>query len=138
HPNCSKTLFLRCSSAAPAEAIRRGGPKALRDGGAARCGCTQRPVRRVLGIRERTLGSDRPNTATTLNNLARLHYRQGRYEQAEPLYQRALAIWKRSLGPDHPYTAAARRNYAMLLRQLVGRLKRSRWNRACDGKAKWF
>jgi tetratricopeptide (TPR) repeat protein len=33
--------------------------------------------------------------------LANLYRRQGRYSEAEPLYQRALAAYERALGPDH-------------------------------------
>ena len=29
-------------------------------------------------------------------------YRQGRYAEAEPLYQRSLAFREKALGPDHP------------------------------------
>ncbi len=38
--------------------------------------------------------------ATSLNNLAELYRAQGKYEQAEPLYQRALAIRE---GPIHTW-----------------------------------
>ena len=48
--------------------------------------------KRALEIRERVLGPDHPDTATSLNNLAILYDNQGRYEEAEPLYKRALEI----------------------------------------------
>jgi tetratricopeptide (TPR) repeat protein len=38
----------------------------------------------------------------SLHNLASLYWAQGRYREAEPLFQRALAIRERVLGPDHP------------------------------------
>jgi tetratricopeptide (TPR) repeat protein len=47
-----------------------------------------------------------------------LYYNQGKYEQAEPLYQRALAIWEKTLPPDHPYIALALENYADLLQKM--------------------
>jgi tetratricopeptide (TPR) repeat protein len=50
---------------------------------------------------------------TRPNNLAGLYRAQGRYSEAEPLYQRALAIAEHRLGPDHPYVAA-------ILNNLVG------------------
>ena len=31
-----------------------------------------------------------------------LYYAQGRYAEAQPLYERALAICEQALGPDHP------------------------------------
>jgi tetratricopeptide (TPR) repeat protein len=54
--------------------------------------------------------------ANGLNNLAALYRDQGRYAEAEPLYQRALAIWEEALGPEHPNVATALENYAALLR----------------------
>jgi len=58
---------------------------------------------RALDIREKILGPEHRDTATTLNQLAVLYWRQGKYEQAEPLLQRALAI-SEILGPEHPST----------------------------------
>ncbi|MDA2913832.1 tetratricopeptide repeat protein [Acidobacteriia bacterium AH_259_A11_L15] len=42
---------------------------------------------------------------------------QGKYPEAEPLYQRALAIWEKALGPEHPFVAQGLENYAVLLRK---------------------
>ena len=36
-----------------------------------------------------------------------LYDRQGRYDEAEPLYDRCLAIRKEMLGPEHPEVALA-------------------------------
>ena len=51
------------------------------------------------GIREKALGPEHPDVATSLNNLAWLYEHNGQYAKAEPLY-RALAIeekaWARS------------------------------------------
>jgi hypothetical protein len=41
---------------------------------------------RALAIREKALGNYHPYTATSLDSLASLYGRQGRYEEAEPLY----------------------------------------------------
>ncbi|MDI9408094.1 MAG: tetratricopeptide repeat protein [Candidatus Pacebacteria bacterium] len=60
-------------------------------------------------------GSDHPDTATSLNNLAFLLNSKGVYETAEPLYRRALAIYEAKLGPDHPDTASSLNNLAILL-----------------------
>ena len=43
--------------------------------------------------------------AHPLNRLANLYWQQGKYVEAEPLYQRALALREQRLGPDHPDTA---------------------------------
>src|SRR6516164_9748661 len=39
---------------------------------------------------------------------------QGRYTEAEPLYQQALAIREKALGQDHPDVAASLNNLAVL------------------------
>ncbi len=59
-------------------------------------------------------GPDDPRLATTLNNLAALYDTQGRYAEAEPLYQQALAIREKALGPAHPEVAQSLNNLAAL------------------------
>lgn len=71
-------------------------------------------AQRALAIREKTLGPDDPDTATSLNNLAEVYSLIGAYDKAEPLYQRALTIREKALGPDHPDTAASLNGLAML------------------------
>jgi tetratricopeptide (TPR) repeat protein len=56
--------------------------------------------------------------ATSLNNLALVYQAQGRYADAEPLYERALAIKEEALGPDHPEVAVTCENMAELYRQI--------------------
>ncbi|CAM9843341.1 unnamed protein product, partial [Ectocarpus sp. 13 AM-2016] len=41
---------------------------------------------------------------------------QGKYSEAEPLYERSLAIRQKALGFDHPDVAQSLNNYAELLR----------------------
>ena len=72
------------------------------------------PLERALGIREKTLGPEHLDAATSFNNLALLYDHQGRYEQAEPLYQRALGILEKALGPEHSDVATSLNNLAML------------------------
>ena len=71
---------------------------------------------RALRIHEQVQGPEHPETATTLHELARLYLNQGKYEQAEPLYQRALRIHEQVQGPEHPETAITVQSYAYLLR----------------------
>jgi hypothetical protein len=47
----------------------------------------------VLSMVERVLGPEHPDTLVSVNNLAELYRRQGRYTEAEPLYQRAWSEW---------------------------------------------
>lgn len=67
---------------------------------------------RVLEIREKILGSDHPDVAAALNNLAALYERKGDLSRAEPLYQRVLTIREKALGPDHPDVAKSLINLA--------------------------
>jgi tetratricopeptide (TPR) repeat protein len=71
--------------------------------------------RRALAIWEKSLGSDHPQVATGLNNLALLLKATNRLAEAEPLYRRALAIGETSYGPDHPDVAVRLNNLAQLL-----------------------
>jgi len=68
----------------------------------------------ALRLRERALGPDHPDVASSLNNLAALYQAMGAYSQVEPLYQRALKIVEARLGPDHPYVATSLNNLAAL------------------------
>ncbi len=65
---------------------------------------------------------EHPEIADTLHNLADLYGAQGKYEQAEPLYQRALAIREQVLGPEHPATAHTLKSLAEL-RSVISRDK---------------
>ena len=67
-----------------------------------------------LAIREKVLGPDHPDVAVSLNNLGVLYQNQGRYDDAEPLYQRALEIREKVLGPDHPDVAMSLDSLGML------------------------
>ena len=63
------------------------------------------------------VGPEHPDVAASLNNLAVLYDDQGKYAQAEPLYQRALAIVEKALGPEHPHVATSLETYAIMLRE---------------------
>lgn len=60
------------------------------------------------------------DTAKDAATLGWLCKKQGKYEQAEPLYVRALAIYEQQLGTAHPHTQVIRGNYASL-RHTTGR-----------------
>merc|ERR1712165_23628 len=65
-------------------------------------------------IREKTLGENHPAVAATLNNLAVLYGKRGKYKDAEPLCKRALEIREKVLGSDHPDVAKQLNNLALL------------------------
>ena len=71
-----------------------------------------------MAIFEKALGPEHPRVANSLNILALLYAAQGKYAEAEPLYQRALAIAEKALGPEHPDVALTLENYAGLLRKM--------------------
>ena len=66
-------------------------------------------------------GTDSPEHALALNNLAHLLQATNRLAEAEPLMRRALAIDEKSFGPDHPNVAIGLNNLAQLL-QATNRL----------------
>ena len=77
---------------------------------------TLRPSRSTsahLVIEEKIQGSDGPDVATILNNLANLYYSQRQYAAAEPLYKRSLAIQEKILGPENPQVATVLNNLAV-------------------------
>ncbi|CAM9701826.1 unnamed protein product, partial [Chrysoparadoxa australica] len=69
----------------------------------------------TLAVKEKALGVDHPDYATTLHNLARLLHYQGKYAAAEPLYRGVLAVREKALGVDHPKYASTLNNLAGLL-----------------------
>merc|ERR1712079_848626 len=68
--------------------------------------------KRALEIREKVLGSEHPDVAKQLNNLALLCQNQGKYEEVEKYYQRASAIYESKLGQDDPNVAKTKNNLA--------------------------
>ncbi|MEH2269840.1 MAG: tetratricopeptide repeat protein [Nostoc sp.] len=73
-------------------------------------------LRQCVKIAENRLGSEHPDIATSLNNLAALHKSTGRYSEAESPYKKALELTKRLLGDDHPIVATSLNNLAELYR----------------------
>ncbi len=67
---------------------------------------------------EEASGADHPDTATALNNLATLRWRQGRFAQAEALLRRAADIREKSLGPEHPDVASSLNELALVCHDL--------------------
>ena len=55
---------------------------------------------------------------------------QGKYDEAEPLYERSQAIDEKVLGPEHPDVAQSLNNRAVLLQNQV-RAVRIFWEISC-------
>jgi class 3 adenylate cyclase/tetratricopeptide (TPR) repeat protein len=66
----------------------------------------------ALAIREKILGPDHLDVATSLTNLAIVCGEQGRQDEALQLFARALAIREKALGPDHNLVANSLSNLA--------------------------
>lgn len=71
-------------------------------------------LQQALVLREQQLGTEHPDTATSLNNLGILYYREEMYMKAEPLYNRALAIRAKQFGLRHLDTATVMNNLGNL------------------------
>ncbi len=71
----------------------------------------------MLEIDAKTIGTEHPEYAMHLGNLALLLRDMGRYGEAEPLYVESLKIFRAKLGPDHPHTKIAEEVYAAFLAQ---------------------
>jgi tetratricopeptide (TPR) repeat protein len=65
---------------------------------------------------------DDPQVASALNNLAFLYHKQGKSEDARPLYQRAIEIREKAQDPDH-YDLAWNLNNLALLYHEQGKYK---------------
>ncbi|MEL6152972.1 MAG: tetratricopeptide repeat protein, partial [Bacteroidota bacterium] len=51
-----------------------------------------------------------PDVAGSYNNIAGVHYAQGKYPEALEAYEKALKTFESILGPDHPNTKLVRGN----------------------------
>ena len=72
----------------------------------------ENPYQEALPFAEKALSLGEP----FLTILAEVYSSQGRYAEAEPLYQRSLAIREKALGPEHPSVAIALGNLGKLYR----------------------
>ncbi|PNH03036.1 Nephrocystin-3 [Tetrabaena socialis] len=63
--------------------------------------------RQALELRRWVLGTEHPDTATSISNLASCIHAQGRYAEAEVPYQQALELRRQLLGEEHTDTASS-------------------------------
>ena len=66
--------------------------------------------KKVLQIREKTLGLHHPNTARSYNNIGIVYNNMGDYNKALEYYNKALEITEKVLGLQHPDTARSYNN----------------------------
>ena len=67
-------------------------------------------LREAARIQEAEMGPLHPDLANTLNSLAIVAERTGRFADAESFYRRSAAIASESLPADHPIVAESRKN----------------------------
>jgi tetratricopeptide (TPR) repeat protein len=72
----------------------------------------------ALAIRENRYGTRNHLVATSLKNLARLHYFQENFDVAVPLFEKALMIRRQVYGDNHHKVAELLEQYAKLLRKM--------------------
>jgi tetratricopeptide (TPR) repeat protein/transcriptional regulator with XRE-family HTH domain len=82
---------------------------------------------RALTIRQQTNGPKDQLTASSLNNLGRLYWDQGKLSEARTMFERALTVREEVFGPGHPKTAASLNNLGSLV-QVLGDFQISRSN----------
>jgi len=56
------------------------------------------------------LGAEHPDTLTSMGNLARMFYLQGRHQEAIQLMERVVKSLEATIGPNHPNTLIASRS----------------------------
>jgi tetratricopeptide (TPR) repeat protein len=78
----------------------------------------------VVETRKRVLGSDHPDTLTSMANLALTYRNQGRWKEAEELGVHVIETRKRALGSEHPDTLTSIANLASTYRN------QGRWKEA--------
>ena len=63
-----------------------------------------RHAEEAVELARTSFGTDDARTLTSIHNLAALYRDQGRYGEAEPLFQEVIARRRDTLGPNHPDT----------------------------------
>ncbi|KAJ5703166.1 hypothetical protein N7488_010714 [Penicillium malachiteum] len=63
--------------------------------------------RRALEGYKKVLGREHPDTLTSVSNLGSVLDSQGKYEEAEVMYQRDLEGCEKVLGREHPDTVTS-------------------------------
>jgi len=74
--------------------------------------------RNALTLREKVLGPDHPQVASSLYNLGIVVAAQKQHTEAEAFFQRALTILGSAGLEDHPVAVLCVQNFAAMLREL--------------------
>ena len=74
-------------------------------------------AKEALLARRRTLRSDHPLVADSINRLASAYYSLGQRAELAPLLKEALKIRSAAFGPEHPKTALSRKNLELAIEE---------------------
>jgi len=83
----------------------------------------QKLLEKAISIQTKTLGSEHPDVAGSLNNLALIHKAQGEMAKAQDCYQRAQTIINQVFDENHPAAQQISQNY-LQLQQTITELER--------------
>jgi hypothetical protein len=92
---------------------------------------------KVVIVTPNRFGPDHPDVADSLNSLAELYHKQGRYSEADRLYKRSLQINQKVFGPDHLSVALLLNNLALLYNE-QGRYKAVKQSKLDDYRIVYF
>lgn len=73
---------------------------------------------KALAIREKVLGREHPDTATTYNNIGVLYYYMQDYVEAKQYLQKAYFILAKIFGNEHPYTKKSNESVEIVMKKL--------------------
>jgi serine/threonine protein kinase/tetratricopeptide (TPR) repeat protein len=77
-------------------------------------GPAETQLERAYQIRREQLGPKHPDTLSTMEALARVYWRQGRYEKAQALFTETVEGRRQVLGEQHPDTLSSMNGLAVL------------------------
>jgi len=77
-------------------------------------GPAQKHLERAYHIRREQLGARHPDTLSTMEGLARVYWRQGRYDLAQSLFTEVVEGMRQVFGEDHPKTLYSMNGLAVL------------------------
>jgi serine/threonine protein kinase len=77
-------------------------------------GPAEKHLERAYNIQGEQLGQEHPDTLGTMEGLARVYWRQGRYDKAQLLFTKTVEGRRKVLGEEHPDTLYSMNDLAML------------------------
>jgi tetratricopeptide (TPR) repeat protein len=69
---------------------------------------------KALKIREKVLGEEHPDTATSYNNLAVFYYGQGDFERAYEFMKKAVDVRSKVLPSNHPHLISSKKGLKII------------------------